>query len=119
MDGFEDASDVTETEGTKTSKETGSGNTSQIQRGRREIEISIPDTNRLEGVLNYQVWAFRLQSILARKNVWRFYTTPPSRSDLIGDEERKGRKIALQAITDSVKDSVVPIVCRFEDPYSL
>jgi hypothetical protein len=35
------------------------------------------------------------------------------------DDKREGRRIALQAITDSIKDSVVPIVCRFEDPYLL
>jgi hypothetical protein len=122
---FDYIEDVTETsrekETNRTSKETESSKeqTSQISRGSKEIEISIPDTSRLDGVLNYQVWAFRLQSILDRNNVWRFCATPPTRSDLMGDNEMEGRKIALQAITNSVKDSVVPIVRRFEDPYSL
>jgi hypothetical protein len=57
------------------------GIVSRIPRKRQEIEISIPDTSRLDGVLNYQVWAFRLQSILDRNAVWRFCTTPPTRSD--------------------------------------
>jgi hypothetical protein len=58
-----------------------------VQRSRKEIDISIPDTSRLEGVLNYQVWAFRLQSILDRNSVWRFCTMPPTTSDLISDDE--------------------------------
>jgi hypothetical protein len=34
---------------------------------------------------------------------------PPTRSNLISDDVREGRRIALQAITDSVKDFVVPL----------
>jgi hypothetical protein len=37
----------------------------------------------------------------------------------MGDDAREDRRIALQAITDSIKDSIVSIVCRFEDPYLL
>jgi hypothetical protein len=28
---------------------------------RKEIEVSIPDSSRLDGAMNYQVWSFRLK----------------------------------------------------------
>lgn len=84
---------------------------------RRDIEITTPETSRLDGPVNYQVWSYRLKRLLERNNVWIYCTEPRSRNAAAAEKE--GRKIALQAITDSVKDSVIPVVCRFEDPHLL
>ena len=84
---------------------------------RRDKEITIPESSRLDGPMNYQVWSYKLERLLERNNAWIYCTKPRSRIAVAAEKE--GRKIALQAITDSVKDSVIPVVCRFEDPHLL
>ena len=81
----------------------------------RSLDISIPDSSRLDGPKNYRVWSLRMRHILERNRIWVYCLNPMSRS--ASESEMDGRELALSAIEDSVKDSLVTIVSRFTDPY--
>jgi hypothetical protein len=87
-----------------------------VQR-KKDIEFVIPDTSRLDGMQNYQIWSFRIQRILEHHNVWIYCIEPPPRHRLQTEEELEGRANALYIITDSVKDSMVSVVRKFTDPF--
>jgi len=77
----------------------------------KSIDFTIPESSRLEGLANSSAWSFRLQRILKRYTVWVYYTRPPSSKMPI--EEIEGRELAMSAIEESVKDSVISIIRRF------
>jgi hypothetical protein len=79
------------------------------------IEISLPETSRLDGAQNYQIWSLRVKRILVRYRVWQFCVTPRSR--IMTEEELEGKELARDIMLESVKDSVATIVERFADPY--
>jgi hypothetical protein len=88
---------------------------SRIHKG---IEVSIPENSMLDGPNNYQVWSFRISNILGKYEVWTYCTTPASPVHERTATEREGRSLAMTALIEFVKDSLVTIVGRFQDPYA-
>jgi len=70
----------------------------------KAIDISIPDSSRLDGASNYPVWSYTMQCILERYRLLNYCTHPPIRVD-ISKTELDGRFLAHQAIAESIKDS--------------
>jgi hypothetical protein len=79
----------------------------------KAVEISIPNTSRLEGPANYQVWSSRISAILEQYKLWIYCTIPTSSPNSISNVEIEGRAAAQQAIIESFKDSFISIVYRF------
>jgi len=63
----------------------------------KSIDISIPDSSRLDGALNYPVWLYTMQCILERHRLWTYCIQQITRVN-ISETELDGRFLALQAI---------------------
>lgn len=76
------------------------------------------DSEKLEGSSNYQSWSFRVKTLLRKDELWEDLTHTPSPDVFLPERqcELACRKIrAISIIQATVKDSIIPTVCRFED----
>jgi len=69
------------------------------------LDFSLPDSSRL-GESNYQVWLLKMIRILEKHRIW-IYCFNPISCDAITETEIKGRKLALDAILELVRDSLI------------
>lgn len=78
------------------------------------------DSSKLEGIPNYSVWSFKMQSLLNRDDVWRIVDPPlgtlaPTTPAEIAALEALKKK-ALSMIALSVHDNVIPYIVNIKEP---
>ena len=88
--------------------------------------ISVGDTNKLDGTSNYHVWGLRMRAIFRREKWW--VITENKIEPLVFPAMIGGVKVenlnalnemkasAMAAIIASVKDDVVDLIAEYEDP---
>ena len=78
-------------------------------------QSTIPDLYHLVGLENYGAWAFRMKNVLQRDSLYEYCITAPSQ--VMSENEKKGRKLALSAINKSVKGTVaIKLLKKYTDP---
>jgi hypothetical protein len=79
-------------------------------------QTTIPEAYHLVGIENYGSWAFRMKNILMRDSLYDYCISPPS--EIVSDQERRGRQAAMSAINSSVKGGVaLKLLKRYSEPF--
>jgi hypothetical protein len=78
-------------------------------------DSSLPETYHLDGGGSFEVWAFRMKSLLQKDGRFHYCLTPPSK--IMGEEEKAARQQVMSIINNNVKNSALPLLRRYEDPY--
>ena len=93
----------------------------------------IGDSSKLEGISNYSIWSFKMQSLLNRDDVWRVVDPPsktlspttPGGKEVSSSEGKEVstpaetealKKKALSMIALSVHDNVIPYIINIKEP---
>jgi len=76
---------------------------------------SLLETYHLDGGGSFGVWAFRMKSLLQKDGRFHYCLTPPSK--IMGEEEKAARQHVMSIINSNVKNSALPLLRRYEDPY--
>lgn len=77
------------------------------------------NSSKLEGIPNYTVWSFKMESLLNRDDVWRIVYPPPRivaptiPAEIAALEALK--KKALSMIALSVHDNVIPYIVNIKE----
>lgn len=87
-----------------------------ITQHNKNLDFFLPNSNRLKGESNYQVWSFRMAKILERHRIWTLCVNPKIQGVVL-EVEHENRKLALDVIFESVWDSLIPIIRRYIDPH--
>lgn len=78
-------------------------------------DSALPKSYHLEGGGNFGVWSFRMKSLLQKDGRFHYCTTPPSKT--MGEEEKTARQQVMSVIGSNAKNSALPLLQRYEDPY--
>ena len=78
-------------------------------------DSSLPETYHLDGGGSFGVWAFRMKSLLQKDGRFHYCITPKSK--IMGEEEKAARQQVMSIINCNVKNSALPLLQRYEDPY--
>ena len=90
-------------------------NTAQATASHSNSQTTIPDLYHLVGLENSSAWAFRMKNVLQRDGLYEYCITTPSQ--VMSDNEKKRRQLALSAINGSVKGNVaIKLLKRYTDP---
>lgn len=75
----------------------------------------LPETYHLDGGSNFGVWSFRMKSLLQKDGRFHYCLTPPS--EVMGEEEKAARQQVMSIINSNAKNSALPLLRRYDDPY--
>lgn len=83
-------------------------------------DVSMGDSSKLEGNLNYSVWSFKMRNMLSREDTWRLVDPPagtvaPTTPAQIAALQLQKNK-ALTMIALSVRDNVIPYISNVTEP---
>ena len=89
---------------------------SQATAGHSHTQTTIPDLYHLMGLENYGAWSFRMKNVLQRDGLYEYCINTPSQ--VMMENEKKGRQLALSAINASVKGNVaIKLLKRYTEPH--
>ena len=93
----------------------GSAQTSRNHQVAMTGDSSLPESYHLDGGGNFAIWAFRMKGLLQKLGRFHYCTTAPS--EIMGDEEKIARQLVMSIISSNAKNSALPLLRRYEDPY--
>ncbi len=82
----------------------------------KSLDFSLWDSSRLERESNYQMWLFRMAKILERHHIWTLCVNPKTQGVIL-EAEHEGKKLALNATSKSMQNSLILIIKCYTDPY--